>query len=73
MRACLERPMTPLRKSNSDAAASSTLKLKDVKRNISASNIDAVSELLREAIQKECKQLENDIEFLQVGLCNTAV
>ena len=65
----LERPSTPLRKPGRDKPSSTPMKLKQVKQNMTVTNIDDIADMLREAIQKECKQLEADIEFLQVVLC----
>ncbi|CAK8681439.1 unnamed protein product [Clavelina lepadiformis] len=61
-----ERPGTPLRRFDPENLyTTSPVKLKHVRRNINAIDIDAVADILRDAIQKECKALECDIEFLQ--------
>ena len=66
-----ERPGTPLRRFDPENLyTTSPVKLKHVRRNINAIDIDAVADILRDAIQKECKALECDIEFLQVGVYN---
>uniref|UniRef100_H2YZ75 Uncharacterized protein n=1 Tax=Ciona savignyi TaxID=51511 RepID=H2YZ75_CIOSA len=61
-----DRPVTPVRKVNCETSyTTSPVKLKHVRRNINAVDIDNVASILKEAMQKECKALEHDIEFLQ--------
>jgi len=64
----VERPQTPIRKVNEsdlNIASSTPVRLKNVRRNINVQDIDRVLNILREALNKECKALGKDIEFLQ--------
>ena len=45
---------------------SSPVKLKKVKDNINAQNIEKVVAVLQNALQKECDALKMDIEYFQV-------
>nr|CAB3260933.1 uncharacterized protein LOC100176344 [Phallusia mammillata] len=62
----VERPLTPMRKNDPEHSYhTSPVKLKQIQRSINAQDIDKVADLIRDAIQNECKALEYDIKFLQ--------
>jgi len=64
----VERPPTPIikvNKSDFNTASSTPVRLKDVRRNINVQDIDRVLNILREALNKECKALGKDVGFLQ--------